>query len=547
MANTFIFRSNLDIGDLEAEKDAFLLQAFIDKGDMEVLRDTENPRCIIVGRTGAGKSALLKYLENQEHKVARVNPEAMSLRYLSNSDIIRYLNKLGTNLDLFYKVLWKHVFIIEFLKLHFGAEAYKENGPIAQFIERFTKSAAKRDALQYLRDFDGDFWEKAEVRVRTIETQVRTKLGKELNLAPEVLNKLISGTLHGEKEVVHLERQEIAFKAQKVISELQADSIYRVVEALKDDIFKDKQRRYFIVIDDLDKDWVDVTIVYDLIRALIVTINELKAIPGTKIVIALRDNLYEKALEQPKVRGIQREKFRQLNLNLEWNAGHLKELLNRRLATLMKYQYSNTSPTVDDVMVKASGGRLSGFDYIVRRTLFRPRDVIAFFNKCIEKANGSPTITRETLNLAEPEYSRERLEAVDDEWAENFGSILPLCAFLRGGLPSFTFGTLKDSDMELTLLAAVRDKDSAAFRIQQDYMIDGVPAFQIAARKILCILYRVGILGVKISPSEQARYVYNSTQLLEPSDITADTKFYVNLMFQAALKIDNKAAERGRT
>lgn len=540
MATRFIFRRNLDIGSLEAETDAFLLETFTDKGDIGVLRDTQNAHCIVVGRTGSGKSALLTYLADKEEYVVRVNPEAMSLKYLSNSDIIQYLKSLGTNLDLFYKVLWKHVFIIEFLKMHFGEAAHKENGALTLFAQRLTMSKKKQEALNYLRQYHDDFWEKTEVRVRTVENQVKLKLGGELKLTPVAFEKLMAGTLRSEKEGVQIEKSEIANKAQKVISELQADAIYGIVDLLKEDVFSSKQRKYYVIIDDLDKDWVDVSIVYDLIRALIITINELKAIPGTKIVIALRDNLYEKALLETEARGMQREKFRQLNLVLEWSAPELKELLNKRLEHLMRGQYSNKPPTIDEIMPKAAGGKLSGFDYMVMRTLLRPRDIIAFFNKCIEKANGNSTITREIVGLAEPEYSRERLEAIEDEWVENFGSVLPLCAFLRGGPPSFVFSALKESHLEPTLFADVKDKNSAALRIQNDYMVGVGTNFTSAVKRILCILYRVGIIGAKLNSSEPTIYSHNSTKTLEPADIEPNTKFYVHLMFHAALKINTR-------
>jgi GTPase SAR1 family protein len=114
------FTRNLDIGSLEAEDDNFLISAFIEKQDSTVLQETDNQKCIIVGRTGTGKSALIRRLIEGEENVSQIRPEEMSLKYLSNSDILEYFRKLDVKLDLFYKVLWKHVFIVEILKLYYG-------------------------------------------------------------------------------------------------------------------------------------------------------------------------------------------------------------------------------------------------------------------------------------------------------------------------------------------------------------------------------------------------------------------------------------------
>ncbi|HDU4605464.1 TPA: DNA repair protein, partial [Klebsiella aerogenes] len=65
--NTFIFRNNDEIGKLEAESDTYLDSCFLEtsifKGIMNFDPSEKNPdftKRIIVGRTGSGKSALLK-------------------------------------------------------------------------------------------------------------------------------------------------------------------------------------------------------------------------------------------------------------------------------------------------------------------------------------------------------------------------------------------------------------------------------------------------------------------------------------------------------
>ena len=61
MANPIVFRRNSDIGAPDAEADdLFLSHCFTDTGDLATLLDCQNPKCLVLGRTGSGKTALLK-------------------------------------------------------------------------------------------------------------------------------------------------------------------------------------------------------------------------------------------------------------------------------------------------------------------------------------------------------------------------------------------------------------------------------------------------------------------------------------------------------
>ncbi len=83
---SFRFKKNDRIGEAAAEvDDKFLFDCFVDTGDLEILRDCTAPQRIIVGRTGSGKSALLRTLEAKEEHVITLAPEQLALSYLSNS------------------------------------------------------------------------------------------------------------------------------------------------------------------------------------------------------------------------------------------------------------------------------------------------------------------------------------------------------------------------------------------------------------------------------------------------------------------------------
>jgi len=111
----FRFRKHDNIGAPAAEDDAHFLKAcFVDTGDLTVLQNLDNPKAIVVGRVGSGKSALLQRLRELEAHVIEISLFNLSLEHISNSQVLRFFLDAGVHLDLFYKALWRHVFTVEF-------------------------------------------------------------------------------------------------------------------------------------------------------------------------------------------------------------------------------------------------------------------------------------------------------------------------------------------------------------------------------------------------------------------------------------------------
>ncbi len=95
----FRFRKSDNIGSAEAESDeAYLSDCFVDTGELDVLRDFNDTKRILVGRTGAGKSALLRMLAAREDHVIELKPENLALNYLANSSVLRFLKRLARHL-----------------------------------------------------------------------------------------------------------------------------------------------------------------------------------------------------------------------------------------------------------------------------------------------------------------------------------------------------------------------------------------------------------------------------------------------------------------
>jgi hypothetical protein len=98
--------ADFNLGGAQAEADPLLHQAFFESGQYTTLASKDDPRCFIVGRTGSGKSAMLQRIEedNPEH-VVRINPEDLSLPYISDLGVVRFLAEMDVHLDPFFIAL----------------------------------------------------------------------------------------------------------------------------------------------------------------------------------------------------------------------------------------------------------------------------------------------------------------------------------------------------------------------------------------------------------------------------------------------------------
>ena len=75
---------------------------------------------------------------------------------------------------------------------------------------------------------------------------------------------------------------------------------------------------------------------------------------------------------------------------------------------------------VDDLLPHTNNTRGCAFDYILDRTLMRPRDTISFINECLSLSSGQGRLTWNDITKAEKSYSEKRLLALRDEWKPTY-------------------------------------------------------------------------------------------------------------------------------
>ncbi|MCW4469635.1 hypothetical protein OGH69_11705 [Flavobacterium sp. MFBS3-15] len=528
-------KKNQLIGSPDAETDDLLLAAFISIDNLQEILDTKNQKSILLGRTGSGKSAILKYLAENCDNVKSIDPESMSLRFLSNSTILRYFDSIGVNLNLFYKVLWKHVFIVELLKMYFDENStFKKHNffdRLKASIGHGKKTNARKDkAIKYMETWSNDFWQQTEILIKTFEKNIQEKFIASLNIDAEAIKFGFADEKFRNENFVYEAKQ----KAESIISNSQVLELLDIVEIMKDDLFLDHQRKYYILIDDLDTEWIEDSLRLELIGAMVDVIKEFRQLPGIKIVISLRENLNEIVFSKHQHKGSQREKLKPLYSSLEWTSIELKELVDKRLLLLSENEFN-----INVAFNQIRRGNKKGLDYVLERTFYRPRDIISFMNHMIENANDKTSFSSDIMSKAEPSYSIERFQALEDEWFENYGKISEVCGFLRGINNGFKLKTISENKFAELY---VEDIDTNLFKGEllnaiQDWKKNTINfiSFQ---KKLMYILYRIGILGVKKGPDFPTAFYFTKEVIIEKSDISNSCRFYVHPALYSIFKIN---------
>lgn len=524
--------SGFDLGGQQAEADPLLEAAFYPTSQFKALCSTEDPRCFLIGRTGSGKSALLQQLQSEhEGHVIRIAPEDLALTYVADLQSVRWLDQQGVHLDPLFIALWKHVLLIEIIRHRYDVDSLEtKQNFMASLSERIRKDRSKVEALRYLDDFQDKFWCEADERVREIadkfESQVRAEAGVRAGVS------LTAGTsLNASTE----ERREVVGRYQRIVNETQLPRLNQMIKVLDEDILARPQYYTYVVIDDLDQDWVDDRVTNALIRCLFRAVHDLKRVSNLKVLVALRTNIFE-ALDFGSRTGGQEEKFRALSMWLRWSEADLEAMLNTRVVAAGE-RLGDDPLDLRSILPAKNKTRGDALEYILRRTLMRPRDAIAYFNECLVDATGRPRITWDRIHASEDSYSRNRLLALRDEWKPTFPGIDQVFGRFEGKPAVLTQDELADVLDEIALLTAESDFEGSDWlgRMLIDFWRTGPVPWIEKYGELVKFLFDIGFLGCALEKSRQV-YSYSDPGYLDRRNrISACDKFFVHPAFRSAL------------
>ncbi len=411
---TYVFKHSDQIGSLDAETDTFLDECFLESSVYETLRkftkDVDFSKRIIVGRTGSGKTALLKKLsaDNNVKQHAVIEAESTVFEHIKNNIFISQLLENNIDLRVFYKSLWIHVLIVKVIEMTFPS-----NLSFMEKIQTLVGGKKKKYnidlAQEYLRNYSDNFFNDK------IVSEITEKMQHELNGSVGNGFAKVSGKITD--EVAQKIQTETARYVSSELLRKQKELIKIIMEETEDE----GQSRIIISIDDLDKSWLSSSSIrYDFINALLDAFKELMEIRSVKVLISIRTDILM-GIYKTNLR--QEEKDRSLIIPIEWKRNDLFSILDKRISYLIKHKYAGkTNVKFCDIFDFQVNGE-DASSYIVDRTMLRPRDAIDFVNYCLSQGDGTTILSEDHVLEADERYYTSRKNAINKEWLSRYKHI----------------------------------------------------------------------------------------------------------------------------
>ncbi len=403
---------------------------------------------------------------------------------------------------------------------------------------RSLRRPSHRESFEYLRSWGTNFVKNTEEQIKDVTVRVEhdLKAGASLGIS-DVLNLGAEGvrTLSEEK------RFDVHRRGQEVLNSIQVNKLASLFKALDEDILDDPKKRYYIILDKLDENWVEDETRYRLIRALIEIMRDFNSkVTNAKIIIALRSDLFERVLRATTDSGFQGEKYRGLCLPLIWDKSSMINLVDLRVNELVQRRWTTQPMSHADILRgTVTKHKEKPLDYMLDRTLMRPRDIIAFFNACMVFAAKESEIYPTTIVRTEPVYSEQRLDSLADEWSADYPLLREICGLLKKRPISFPLSSITDDHLEELCL---RLADRLSLPTTEDAQcLDDFFRSRIGGAELRTalarILYRVGAVGLKPESYSQIAWSFNGPPEFPAEQLSYDSKMYPHKMLWRALGI----------
>lgn len=537
--NKIILKEGVNIGQNGAEHDdEFLFKCFIDHPSYSALADTNSPTTFLLGSTGAGKTAILRMMNKNLENCAELVVHDMAMNHVANSDTIAFLKGIDVDLTLFFQALWKHVFCIEYIKVALDAPSQDQfRFKLTRIFDTINRGKQREKLEKFVEENENQFWNTIDENVIELHDSLERQFN--VNFSAE-LKKFTgkAGYLHGLGTQQKVQLQQ---RAKKFLNEVTLSELPAVISALSD-YTRGRQDNYYITVDGLDEHWVDEGIKFQLLQALFECLKSLKKLRNFQVAVALRNDLYIRMVHDTPSSQRQIEKYEDLIFRIKWSKAQLRSLAEKRIRELFKWKYSSENVSFDDIFKQYPDTRTAPWEYLVSRTLHRPRDVINFINLTLQASEGKSAVSKNSFLKGEANYSNLRHETLVHEWSGTFPAISELIDLLRDK-PAYRQAS---ELMHSKLIEELYDKLGSSPDYYLDSLwnrlvsyVDGSAQLNPSelAQEILYRLHLIGAIGLKLREDRPWDWIYESARPVSPQQVDSSTKIRVHPMLYASLGI----------
>ena len=197
--------------------------------------------------------------------------------------------------------------------------------------------------------------------------------------------------------------------------------------------------------------------------------------------------------------------------------------------------------SVKDLLPSSNKTRGYALDYILARTLMRPRDTIAYFNECLSVHSGQGYLTWDEITGCERSYSEKRLLALRDEWKPTYPDIQKVFElFRKATLPISKERFTEYLDEAMLLLT---DRNFAGVRwmtvlSEAMWASGGEQSWADLYQPLVEMLYEIGFVGFAGISDRGVTYFYDHPALADnPSTLEKVQSFFVHPAYHMALGI----------
>lgn len=406
---------------VSAETDKELQKYFLSTPEVGKIINSKN--WLLLGRKGTGKTAIYKYLENASpENINGFNSISLNFKDYPWPVHKLYKESLAGELSAYQKS-WRFLFFVKIL---------------SKLIEIKEKNS---DTLS--KDLK---WAKAYIN--------KIFGSPDPSLMEVLFSKLARITkLKGpgvDLEDIELNVGEISLDDIAENKELQntlRSNAFRLLSYFEQ-IFKENvgDTKFLIILDQLDENWLSDEI-KEYSKILINLINVCRSISiddslsdNLKVIPFLRTDIYDSLRFNDKNKLLQDS-----SIIISWDNESLDDMFFERIKKYSPEDFTINTETKSGSIFEVSFVKQGTppFKYITRRSFFRPRDIIVYFNKIREAHTPNKTglYTSKSLYDAATDASSSIYGEIIDEWSNQFPDIERLLSVLQTiNVETFNYG-----------------------------------------------------------------------------------------------------------